>query len=273
MFYRKAPSTRRLQQLVRSDPRVRGRITAASAFLSANVIWEAVKRNLESSMLSQWPWRLTLLDLAPSVTLLSGIVALWFARSQFSKSVQPHISWSAKVGGSDFVEDSKRTIRLFNAGHGRAIVRNISYRYSLSTDADQAGESEWMRWGYFVEELERHGMERGKDFFIMHIGVGLSIRPMGSQDDRLEVAALGSEVMSRLRTFDVKIEYLDALDGEYQVVMQCLGIWRFAEESWQEHFSRCGVATTRPVHPVNRRHPTKLSKLVDVLISSNRDER
>jgi hypothetical protein len=238
MLGRKVYPPRHLQQLVRPDPRVRVRIIAAAAFLSVNAIWEMVKRNLEASMLLRWPWRLTLLDLAPSVTLLSAVVGLWFARSQLSKSLQPHISWSSRAGGSRFVEDSRRTVHLFNAGHGRAVVRDIRYRYSLSADAGHSDGVGWMGWGYFVEELERLGMVRGKDFFVQHIGAGLGIRPMGSQDDRLEVAALGSAVMSSLGTFDVKIEYVDALDDEYQLVMRCLGVWRFAEESREEYLVR-----------------------------------
>ncbi|MFD4941268.1 hypothetical protein ACFWNT_01730 [Streptomyces sp. NPDC058409] len=197
---------------------------ALLSFALVDLTWEIVKANLSSHVRGDWPWRLTVLDAstcAAVVALLTGIIV---TRSQLSQTMQPVLSWSGFAGHSRELTDSLRTVSLVNAGGGRSVVRSVTYRIRASGPyADGADfPSGWMSWHDAIDSLVALGLDRGQDFFLLHLGSGAAIPMTNVGRDGVELLALGSKALERLAVLDIRIQVTDVLGDVHERDLQCI---------------------------------------------------
>lgn len=203
--------------------------------LLINLIWEILKSNLEPQLRHEWPWRLIVLDRSTTATLAGIAATLILTRSQLSKSMHPSLGWSARESLSRYIKRSRRTIWLNNAGPGRALVHEISYRLdmaegSATPERDTRGD-EWMEWGEVIDRIERQNLKHHKDFFVLHLGVGAGIPAGGLLEQGLEIAAFNERTISRLSRFDIRIQVIDIIGDRHERVIRCLRIREYAHEA------------------------------------------
>ncbi|MET7303985.1 hypothetical protein [Embleya sp. NPDC005575] len=189
-----------------------------------DLVWEVVKANLDRGVREEWPWRFTVLDTsacAAIVALLGGIVV---TRIQLSHTLRPVLSWSAFSGGSHRVVDSCRTVTLRNAGGGRAIVRSVSYRVAAAESyaGRVAAPSDWVHVNVAIGFFEALGLERDRDFFVLHLGAGAAIPMLSTWRDGMEILALNPAAFERLSVVDIRIVVTDVLGDVHQRNLQCI---------------------------------------------------
>ncbi|WP_330237546.1 hypothetical protein [Streptomyces sp. NBC_00525] len=197
---------------------------ALLGFALADLVWEIIKSNLGADVREGWPWRFTLLDAstcAAIVALLTGIV---LTRSQLSQTMRPVLSWSAAAGNSGELDNSRRTVRLINAGGGRSVVHSVAYQVQVSAQCPESAalRSGWMTWRATVDSLASLDLARGEDFFLLHLGRGAAIPMTSTGRDGMEILALGPRAMERLAVLDVRIQVEDVLGDIHERQLQCV---------------------------------------------------
>ncbi|MFI6585933.1 hypothetical protein [Embleya sp. NPDC050493] len=196
----------------------------ALGFVVVDLVWEVVKANLDRGVRGEWPWRFTVLDTsacAALVALLGGIVV---TRIQLSHTLRPVLSWSGFDGGSHRVVDSRRTVTLRNAGGGRAVVRSVSYRVS-ATDAYAgrvARPAGWVDSDVVVDFFEALGLERDRDFFLLHLGAGAAIPMSSNWREGMELLALNAKGRERLSLVDIRLVVTDVLGDTHRRDLRCI---------------------------------------------------
>jgi hypothetical protein len=193
--------------------------TAILGILGLNLTWDLIKINLDSEVIRQWPWRLNLLDVPTSATLVGIIAGLLLARAQFSKSMSPAIGWwGYEVKKSTHIPDAAWSVYLHNYGPGNCRVTKVQYSYSLTDHPD----SGWKTWDEVLEELASVGIRRSRDYHLRGIGVGAIFPVDSSSRDETELAAFTKDCLTKLSTMDVALEVEDALGDIYGRTIRCL---------------------------------------------------
>ncbi|MFE3199166.1 hypothetical protein ACWGR4_42385 [Embleya sp. NPDC055664] len=187
-------------------------------FVVVDLAWEVVKANLDRGVRGEWPWRFTVLDVsscATLVTLLGGIVV---TRVQLSHTLRPVLSWSGFRGDSHQVVDSRRTVMVRNAGGGRAVVCSVSYRLrAAEAYAGRVAEPPgWVHFNVVVDFFEALGLERDRDFFLLHVGAGAAIPMSSNWRDGMELLALNAKGRERLSVVDIRLVVCDVLGDTHQ---------------------------------------------------------
>ncbi|GAA4729568.1 hypothetical protein [Phytohabitans rumicis] len=193
-------------------------------FFAIDLAWEVLRANVNASQKSDWPWRFTVLDPSTCATLTALMAGILVTRSQYAQATLPILNWSAYPGGSDFVKGSLRTVRLFNAGGGRAIVKAIEYRHELTTTEGESRSSlgPWLGWYEFVKSIEGLGLRRPEEIFVLHLGIGTSIPLTTKSGDGIELIAFGQAALGRLRLVDIRIRIEDTLGDIHEKQLRCL---------------------------------------------------
>ncbi|MGW4373042.1 hypothetical protein ACWEJ7_05170 [Streptomyces albidoflavus] len=191
----------------------------------ADLVWEIVKANLDSPVREEWPWRLVLLDASTCAALVALLTGILVTRAQLSQTMRPVLTWSGFEGHSTQLPDSRRTVTLANHGGGRAVVRSVAYRIR-ATGADEEAEppgGEWLTWHQAVDALAALGLDRGGDFFLLHLGPGAAVRAAGAAArEDMEIAALNARALDRLAALDVRVRVADVLGDLHERDLQCV---------------------------------------------------
>jgi hypothetical protein len=189
--------------------------------ISANFIWETLKKNLAGDLLNEWPWKLAILDGPTSANMVAIMAGLLLARDQFSRSVAPAIGFNGDEGiRSSYVIRSAWTVHITNSGSGRCIVTEVRYRYRLTSSHGLSAKEGWLDWEGLVDELRRTGLHRNRDFYLRNIGIGLTIP--SSPLPLWELAAFNRAALRRMSSLELHLRFKDVLGDEYERRMNLL---------------------------------------------------
>ena len=180
------------------------------------LVWEILRSNVPTSWLHNWPWRLTLLGVAPAAALAGGLLALIAARRQLTLTMEPHIGWASYRDASSVLGDhSAWRVMLGNSGGGRAIVQSVSYRVARTVaDVEQ---QPWVSVDAAREKLVDLGLVEDIDFALRRISQGAGIGL--SKEDAVEALALSSKGVRTVAAIDVWMRYQSATRDTYERVM------------------------------------------------------
>jgi hypothetical protein len=185
--------------------------------LIVNLVWEMIRRNLESRTIGTWPWRLTLLDLPTTANLAVLIGGLIVARNQFAKTHSAIIGTSGDTAPKSLYVNAQWVAHIKNSGPGLCFIDFMQFRYRLREASILDGHaSRWMDWGEIILELKRNGLKHGRDYQLNQLGSG-SVVP-GSSVPYYEIAAWTGRAMRHLSGVDMHIRYRDVLGDSYEMV-------------------------------------------------------
>jgi hypothetical protein len=198
--------------------------TCILVLLSCDLIWEVARSNVSESTRSHWPWRLSLLGVAPAAGLAGVLGGLLLARGQFARSVRPALGWTANnTSQSSMIGDRSRwTVYLFNGGAGLATVSRIRYSVVLGASIDCIPDKAWLDFRSTMKTLRAASLSEGEDFAIFNLGEGAALPAVKGPSDGVELAALGERCLSRLRAFDIWIQVTDTVGDTHERVLRCL---------------------------------------------------
>ncbi|MEV4517582.1 hypothetical protein AB0K00_52580 [Dactylosporangium sp. NPDC049525] len=199
-------------------------LKVALVVLFVDLAWEVTRANVDAHLKSEWPWRATVLDPSTCATLAALIAGLLVTRRQYGQVHMPVISWATRPKGSDDLTDPVRTIRIYNAGGGRAIVKSIAYRLELADEqpGQHPAPHSWMDWHSFIGAIESAGLNRPRDIFVFHLAPGAVIPLTAKSSEGIELLAFSRQAARRLRSVDVRIQATDTIGDVYEKQMQCL---------------------------------------------------
>jgi hypothetical protein len=187
-----------------------------------NLTWDIFKINIAHNLRTAWPWRVNALDVATCATLAGILAGLLVTRSQLSRTMRPAVSWRTTDAQSGQINRAARTVHVYNAGGGRAVIDQVKYRISARNPNDSSSGSDWARWEDAIRQIELLGLKHRKDFYILHLGAGASVP--GSDSVGIELAAFTKKAYSRLSRVDVLIQFDDIVGDTYEIVIACLSI-------------------------------------------------
>ncbi|MGA5426198.1 hypothetical protein ACPCVL_05240 [Streptomyces koyangensis] len=199
------------------------RVLLAAAL--ADLVWEIVKANLDGPVREEWPWRLVLLDASTCAALVALLTGILVTRSQLSQTMRPVLTWSGFEGHSAQLPHSRRTVTLANHGGGRAVVRSVAYRVRATGEGAEDGPADgaWLSWHQAVDALAALGLDRGGDFFLLHLGPGAAVRTAGTAArEDMEIAALNATALDRVAVLDIRIRVADVLGDLHERDLQCV---------------------------------------------------
>ncbi len=193
------------------------------AFFVMDLTWEVLRANLDAPQRTQWPWRLTILDPATCATLAALLTGILVTRNQYALSTLPLLSWAAHRGNSDYIVDSPQTVRLCNAGGGRAVVKRVEYRLQESPRPDEPNPrlSPWLDWYATIAALKGIGLRMGQDIHVLELGKGAVIPLTARPSDGIELVSFGARGLERLDHLDMRIQVVDALGDVHERMLQC----------------------------------------------------
>lgn len=169
------------------------------------------------------------MDPSTAATLVALLAGLLVTRAQFAQTVLPLAVWSAYPGQSAHVKNSAKTVWIYNAGGGRALVTDIAYRFQRknSITSSQGHElSPWMGIKDFLSEVDSMGIKRPSEMFVLYFGRGSVIPMAANHTDGLEVLALQRKVLALFDAVDIRLRFIDSLGDEYEKTLLCLNVDR-----------------------------------------------
>jgi hypothetical protein len=170
-------------------------------------------------MAKQWPWRFNLLDISTCSTLAAILAGLLLTRAQFARTVRLAIGWRRdEEEESTHVKNPAWTVRMHNHGPGWCQVTKISYSYAL-TGHQPSG---WKAWDMVLDELDRVDIKLKRDYYLVNIGVGLTIPATNQVSQNIETAAFTESCLRRLSSLDIRLEVESAVGDIYQRTVRCL---------------------------------------------------
>lgn len=189
------------------------------AVLLAVLLWEVLRQNMPPSWVGHWPWKLTLLGVAPSAALAGGLLALVATRRQLTLTVQPHLGWASFRDASAILgPESAWRVVVTNSGGGRAIIQLVDYRVAL---VDQKIDDQpWVSVDVARYQLVGSGLVEDQDFALRRIGAGAGIGV--GKDYGVEVLALNLKALESVRAVDIRMEYQSATGDTYERLMPLL---------------------------------------------------
>lgn len=96
------------------------------------LLWSIVRANIPSSIITEWPWRLQLLDIGSATTMTTVTAGLVLARAQFATAVRPIPLYTGRVVRIDhFSSRYAWVVRLENGSTSPARFHRLEYQVSL----------------------------------------------------------------------------------------------------------------------------------------------
>ena len=183
------------------------------------LVWEILRSNLPADVLARWPWRLSLLGVAPTAALAGGLLALIATRRQLTLSVEPHLGWVSSRDASVILrENSAWRVQVFNSGGGRAIIERVCYR--IVPKGLDAKDCDWVSVDAARKSMTSLGLVEDQDFALRRLGAGAG---MGvGKDYSVEVLALSHKALEIVTAVDLWIRYQSATRDTYERVMTLL---------------------------------------------------
>jgi len=196
--------------------------------LILDIAWEIFKENISLRMQRDWPWRINLLNLSTSATVAGILISIIVARAQFSRSISPALGLSSMVTEkSRVIKRSQLTVYLHNSGSGRAILRDVKYRYTMAAPAHGQASiddpNRWLSWNETVHAIEKFGLGHYVDFFLLHLTSGAVIRPTIADSKGREFAAFNAKATAKLLRLEALLQVEDILGDVHQRIIRFVG--------------------------------------------------
>lgn len=178
----------------------------------AILVAELVRANLSAEVQSEWPWKLRLLGVSTTASLLAATLIALLARDQYARSVAPMLryvsQWVAETEGLTRSARRYRQVVIGNAGPGTAIVVSVSWRVGATTQGEVA---EVTSTDALRELLGRLKLADGDDYTISNYSPGTALAP-GEQRLYFECTDDGA---GRFAVFDAVFEFESVLGDTY----------------------------------------------------------
>lgn len=187
--------------------------------LAANFIWEAIRHNVDEKVASQWPLRLSVIDLQTTTAIGATLAGLMLTRAQFARTVQPHFGYSWTTSADAGID--KWHLYFYNAGPGYAGVKLIEYR---------VGGERWRQYQELPDFLAESGIE---DIDVEFQWLGrLPLPPQGKATDGKRIGSFTLSGLARIDPFEVRILAEDSLGDQHQLIIHSSA--RLPLRAWQK---------------------------------------
>lgn len=182
--------------------------------LSAMLVWEVARDNMDPATKAHWPWRLALLDVPSVSNMLALSVGLAFARAQYARVVQPLITWAGRAERNTYGMRGTHVwvVHIANGSTHNARLEEVRYQVIGAQDGEAGG---WLAHDNVVSRLEQLGLVLGKDFDLNTLGAGAMLG--SAYAGRFSLAAVGALDDVRMR-----IRVIDGVGDHHERVVRCL---------------------------------------------------
>jgi hypothetical protein len=190
--------------------------------LVADLIWELVRTNVHQGENVGWPWRLTLLGVAPAASMAGVLTGLMLTRQQFARSVRPSLGWVGHgTDSSDLLKGIECwSVVLVNGGSGHCVVQSIDY--GVCPTGSSARVDEWVGFDKAKQKLEELSLQWEGNVALEILGPGAPLTAAQDVRDGPEIAAFDRQAVERLRDVLVRVRVADVLGDQYERVISCL---------------------------------------------------
>jgi hypothetical protein len=226
--YIEQPSEQHWNQIRIQQPKFATWVPYSISFALVLVLALAIIRNnISLYTLSKYPWRIKIMDVPASATLLGIFIGLILARTQFARSVRPFLGWTGTQSGSKHLKKSKWTVHIHNGGPGPCVVHQVHYRVILPPASALSSEDsrfdQWLTFFEIVDLLMNIQLKRGKDYDLMNLTPGAPLPSLkGSGDVRPELAAFTRKTLKKLYSLDVRFCVTDISGTTYERIIRTL---------------------------------------------------
>ncbi|WP_213012973.1 hypothetical protein [Paractinoplanes toevensis] len=195
-----------------------------SALLIASIFlaWEVVRQNLPTDLIAHWPWKLRLLDLQSSATIVTFLALFMITRAQYAQTIMPIIGWGfKKIDPTD--ENAFRRpgealrLAIYNGG-GTAVVTSYMYRVALNEDAEP---SSWASYETVRQYMDRANLTEHEDYYFSLVGAGFPLPSPGSIGGAAINHYVRTAALHRFRVFDIRIQVRDVVGDIHERVLPC----------------------------------------------------
>ena len=206
------------QRLIRRNPSVTRPIGAMIALVATVLVFEIVVANVPEGWRGDWPWRLRLLGIPASASLLAALIALWVGRDPVARPFVPMLRyvsrWTDDPDGLSASAERYRSVSLRNVGPGPAIVAGLSWRVAVAA----APVTTVSTMPELRAVLDGLGAADGIDYAIDNFSAGTAL---ASGEERHYFQA--TEAFTRkFQTFDAVFELESLLGDRYERVVSLL---------------------------------------------------
>jgi hypothetical protein len=186
----------------------------------------------------RWPWRLTLLGVAPAATLCGAIGALLFARGQYARTTRPRLGWAGRSDAENklLAVNAAYLVTMYNGGSGHAVLQRLEFRATSRPDPDAVrpgpaaasgaaspGEAEWLGQPVARQLLAALSLKPGVDFAIQQLDEGTPLPAVKAWTEGIEIAAFGQRALEALTGFAMRARFTDSVGDTYERTIVVLG--------------------------------------------------
>lgn len=178
-----------------------------------------------------WPWRLTLLGVAPAATLCGAIGALLFARGQYARTTRPRLGWVGSRDADNKLIPAKAAwlVTMYNGGSGHAVLQRLDFGVARRPDRDAAGSAappsggDWLGRQEATELLASLSLKPDVDFAIQGLDEGTPLPAVKGSADGIEIAAFGQRALEALTGFAMRVRFSDSVGDTFERTIEVLG--------------------------------------------------
>jgi len=182
-----------------------------------NLIWEVIRSNVGSRLISEWPFRFTMIDAATTATILAVFVSLFMGRLQWARALRPGIGSAIDDEGAVFHPDSDIwRFWLYNAGPGGGVIVKIEYYVRFMDQPESDAAVNWVPVSVVNDQLKSRGLVDGVDYFLRWFASGAPFAVVQHYADGTRLAWFTIRTLCHLRVLDVRVTFMDSLGDTYQ---------------------------------------------------------
>jgi hypothetical protein len=200
------------------SPAIRS-VTAVAWVTAVLLVAEIVRANLSAGQQSRWPWRLRLLGIPTTASLLATALVTLLVRDQLARSVAPLLSyvsqWVSAAGDLTGTADRYRQVILRNVGPGTAVVAAVTWRLGVppARDVEEVRSMVALR-----ERLALLDLKDGVDYTIDNYSPGSAL---ASGEERLYFECTDA-ALAAFTTFDAVFGFESLAGDRYDKTISLL---------------------------------------------------
>jgi hypothetical protein len=187
------------------------------------LVWAIVRINLPSSMQSNWPWKLQLLDIQSATTVVTIVAGLIFARAQFASAVRPMAGWRGRVvEARGYSSKLVWLVRVVNRVSVPASFHSLEYCVNLESGLAQKSQGKyasWMSRAEAISLLSSVGLKEHVDYELNYFGSNIAI---SNSYDGGVLAIFTRRAMKVIDDVLIRVQITDQSGDTRQITIYCL---------------------------------------------------
>lgn len=187
------------------------------------LLWAVIRQNLPSSTVSNWPWKIQLLDIDSATTAVTITGGLILARAQYASAARPMIGWSGNiVAASGYSDKLIWLVRVTNGCATPAYFRADGYRLYLKVQGGSGAsieEPHWVTRDEAIALLEAAGLQFKFDYDLNYFGPAFPLS-LSSGDSTL--ALFTPKAMQTIDDLLIRVRARDLAGDTHERIIYCM---------------------------------------------------